>query len=513
MSVLEKDKKAALRREASVEVGEQTREGIMWTALFDGLQFVIRFVGSIILARILFPEDFGLMGLALIVIQLARRLANFGFNMVLVQLKTVKKEHYETVFMINLVLLGGLTAALWFAGGYIAEFFNNERIAPIISVLAVDFLLRAFISVPNAILRRTMLFKKLEQARAVGAFFAILTPVVLALTGFGVWSLVFGYLCGSLAEMVMTMCYARWLPKFKFHFWAFKEVFAFGLWVYIDGYISYGIKKVDFFCVGKFLGAAQLGFYERAFNLMSLPRQRIAVKINNVLFSAYSRIQDQPERIVKAMLRVVTYFSIITLPLMTWMYFVAPSLITVLYGQKWKAVIKPLQIMCLAGVFDTFSLILGPVLLAAGLVGHRTRRKFIHFIILGIFVIVGLQWQIIGVAWATTAASLVQFVLMLQLCVKHLPFTVLQFLKAQKSAFSYSLIQATSLSALILCFRNYISMDSATALLLLSAFSTLVLIVTHKVLKSADIDESINEIYFGIKKFAVRVPIVRWFYV
>jgi len=246
--------------------------------------------------------------------------------------------------------------------------------------------------------------------------------------------------------------------------------------------------------------------------LMSLPRQRIAVKINNVLFSAYSRIQDQPERIVKAMLRVVTYFSIITLPLMTWMYFVAPSLITVLYGQKWKAVIKPLQIMCLAGVFDTFSLILGPVLLAAGLVGHRTRRKFIHFIILGIAVIIGLQWQIIGVAWATTAASFIQFVLMMQLCVKNLPFTVLQFLKAQKSAFCYTLIQATFLSALILCFRNYISMDSATALLLLSAFSTLVLVVTHKVLKSADIDESINEIHFGIKKFAVRVPVVRWFY-
>jgi PST family polysaccharide transporter len=494
--------------EDSMNLSEKTKKGIIWTALFDGVQFIIRFAGSIVLARILFPEDFGLMGIASIVIQFARRLSNFGFAMVLVQRKKIQKEHYDTVFVTNLCLMGVLTIILFFAAPSISDFFENKMVKDVLMVLCIDFILNACISVPTAMLRRNMEFKKLELARTIAKAVEIFSPIIMALSGLGVWSLVFGYLLSHFALLLSLLYFTKWLPKFKFNLWALKEVFAFGVWVYIDGYISYGIKKVDFFTVGKFLGASELGLYERAFNLMSLARHQIGLKVNTVLFSSYSRIQDEQERMIRMLLKVVTYFSIIIYPLMTWMIFAAPSMITLLYGPKWTGVIYPLQIMCLAGIFDTLSLIIGPLLLAKGLVAQRTRRKFIYFIIFGICVMIGVRWGIGGVAWGTTVASFLQLVLMLKLSTNYLPLSIGTFIKAQKSALLYSCLLALSLIGLHWFTQPYFSETSLMALISTTIATVTVLTVLHLILRMKDIDGILKELMADLKKLFTERSLV-----
>ncbi|MCP4111789.1 MAG: lipopolysaccharide biosynthesis protein [Desulfobacteraceae bacterium] len=501
--------KAQHTEKSGDNIAARTKEGILWTVFFDAIQFIIRFCGSIIVARILFPEDFGLMAIISIILQLARRLTNFGFNMVLIQHKEISNKHFETAFVTNLFLMGILVTILFFGAPFIADFFDNNKIELITRVIGFNFILEAFSSVQFAMLRRDMKFKKLESANAISESVAILSPVGFAIAGLGVWSLVFGSILGAITKLAVVTYHTRWIPKFKFYSRAFKDLFAFGAWIYIGSYIKYGINKIDFFIVGKMLNAAQLGFYERAFNLMSFPRIQIAQKLNTVLFSAYSRIQDDNERLVRGLLQIITYVSVITYPLMTWMFFAAPSLITVLFGSRWAPSVYPFQVMCIAGVLDTLTLCLEPILLARGLVGHRTRRDIIYLVILGSCVYFGIRWGINGVAWGTTVASVFRLALMLQISVSNLGISAWKFFRVQISSIIYTSILALVLMLLQFLAKPYFQVDSWIMLICTTVLSGIALISVHFIIRFKDVDEIFQELFAELKKFAAKLPIIK----
>ena len=495
----------------NANIGSKAKKGIFWTIFYDGFQFVFRFFGSIVLARVLFPEDFGLMAIVSIVIQLSRRLTNFGFTMVIVQRKEIQREHLDTVFITNFVLMGILIACLYFFSPAIAEFFNNQKIEPIVKAVGIYFFIAAFTSVPITVLKRQMKFQELAKSNTMGQLVSTAAPVGFALAGFGVWSLVFGLLLGILTELTALLIYSKWFPRFTFHMWALRDVFSFGLWFYIGGFINYGINKVDFFIVGKFINVVQLGFYERAFNLMSLPRNQLALKVNSVMFSTYSRIQDDDTRTVQVIQKMLLYISIITYPLMTWMFFVAPSLILLLFGDKWVATIYPFQIMCIAGVLDTLTLTLYPIALARGLVGNRARRDFIYLIVLTICVIVGSNYGISGVAWGTTCASIFRLSLMMGLVSKALPFTAGRFIRAQRSALVYNCTLIVGLYGSQWIFLHYLDVHSVEMFISMSGVTVVLLLLSHTLIRFKDIDGIIQQTWSDIKglKSGIKSRIAR----
>lgn len=497
------------------DVASQGKQGVFWTALFQSIESVLRFASSIILARVLFPEDFGLMGLASIVIQLARRLTNFGFSTVLVQLKEIKREHYDTVFIMNFTLMAGLAALLFFGAPYYGQFFESENFLDsselqlIIMWLSFDFLIKGLSSVPQAILKRQMKFKELGFAHTVGKFVSLGSTVAFALLGFGVWSLVYGTLLGSFTIKLQVIFYARWLPTFRFRWWAFKDSFSFGLWLYVGAYISYGINKVDYFIIGKFLGPAMLGFYERAFDLMSLPRKRIVRKVNSVFFATYSRLQDDNPRLVRGLLQVTRYLSIISYPFMIWMFFAAPALITNLYGAKWLPTVLPLQIMCISGILDSFTLIFQPLLKAKGWVGNKARRDLLYLVILAGSVYALLPWGIVGVAGGVAVASIIRLGIMLQLTVKRLPMTVLQFFGAMRSAIVYGAIQASVIYGAQILSRPYFTDTSIPMFILVSVLSAITFFGAHMIIRFQDLEEIFQDFFKELRKFARKLPMVK----
>lgn len=486
-------------------IGDKAKQGIIWTFLLNGARFFFSFIGSIILARILFPEDFGLMAIISIVMQLAHRLTNFGFTMVLVQKKELKGEHLDTVFLTNTILMIILISGIYFIAPFAADFFNNEKIDPILKVIGFNFLLLGLTSVPRAVLRRSMRFKELESSNAISKFLGMLASVIFAIAGFGVWSLVFGPLIGSLFVLIALTYYSRWTPKLKFSLSALKDVFSFGLWVYLGSYINYGINKIDFFIIGKLFNAAQLGFYERAFNLMSMPKKQIAIRIGSVMFSAYSRIQDEDERTVEILKKILLYISIVTYPLMVLMFFTAPALIVILYGDKWIASVLPFQIMCIAGILDTLTLVIEPIITARGLVGNRVRRDLIYLIILTLCVYYGANWGIAGVACGTTIASIFRLGLMLNLLGKELPISLLTFFRAQKSAVVYSCINACVLVNAQYFIKSHFSVYSLQTLTSMTLISFLTFIITHLIIRYKDVDDVIKQLLAESKKLkAIR---------
>nr|HQV33511.1 oligosaccharide flippase family protein [Calditrichia bacterium] len=218
---------AQARARQNRDLAKKTKEGAIWTVLFDAVEFVIQTGSSIILARILFPEDYGLMGLASISIQLARRFTNFGFNLVLVQRKTLEKEHLDTVFWTNLGLMVLTTALLVVASPFLSDFFNEPRLTAILIAVSINFIFSAIGGVSQALMKRKMQFKELGLSVNLSNVSGIVLSVVLALMDYGVWSLVYGQLFTSLSQSLMMMGQARWLPRFSFKMWALKDCMSF----------------------------------------------------------------------------------------------------------------------------------------------------------------------------------------------------------------------------------------------------------------------------------------------
>ena len=483
-----------------MDIGKKTKEGIIWIFFLNGFQFLFRFVGSVILARILFPEDFGLMAIIMIAIQLARRLTNFGFTMVLVQRKSAQPEHFQTVFVCNLLLMWLLTCIVFFGAKSISIFFESPKIEPMLKIISFIFIIQSFASVPSAILRRTLRFKELGFSNTVGSFVETISAICFAWFGFGAYSLVYGIVIRNVSQVIMVYCYTKWKPNFKFHLWALKDIFGFGLWVYIASYVNYGINQIDFFLIGKLLGPAQLGFYERAFNLMRLPVNQIGMKIEGILLSSFSRVQDEKERIVKAMLRLINYFSFLSYFLMTWMYFAAPSLIEFLYGSKWSSSSQPLQIMCIAGAVQTITLVLSPVIISQGLIGERTRRNIVYLLVLAVTVYIGLKWGIVGVSIGVTLASMFHLILMLSLAGRRLKFSVWDFFKAQRSAAIYSLLLIIALTISTKMLTSYFPVESWKMLISTIFLTVISLFAIHMTLRFDDVETIFSSIRGEISK-------------
>ena len=489
-------------------LGHQTKQGLLWLSIFNSFEFAIRFGSQIVLARILFPEDFGLMGVIMIIAQFARNTASFGFNQALVQLKNIKKEHYNTVFVFNAGLMILVTATLYFTAPFIADFFNDQRLTPMIKVIAFDFVLRSLFLTQVSELNRKMRFKETLFVSTMRGIVNVVAPIVFALLGYGVWSLVWGYMLGTVVLVIGFNYFCPRLPKIEFHMWALKDIMSFSFWNFINKNVNYLMDNIDRLIIAKWLDVTQLGFYERAYNLRRIPSRQITRKINTVMFPAYSRMQDSPEQTVNAMRKVIKYVSFLSYPLMVWMFFVSPSFVTVTYGTKWQPLIVPLQIMCISGIIIPMSQIFNPILLAMGWVSQRVIIQTIYLTILVAAIAYCVKWGIIGVAWATTLSSTTLLVMTAGYVQRRLSVTTIDLFKAQKSPLVYGLVQIALLVLLHFLTAPFFTIYSWQMLILVSVVSFIGYVGAHFMFRFDDIDDIHQEFMKEAKKFVKKLPLV-----
>ena len=440
------------------------------------------------------------MGVALIVIQLSRRVSELGFNQALVQLKKIKTEHYDTIFVVNSVLGLLIITGILLSAPYLAIFFNDNRLTLIFKVISLEVLLGTFANIPRTVLVRKMKFKELGLADALGSAVLLISPILFALLGFGVWSLVFGNILGSVTMLVFLFRFSKWYPTFNFRIWALKEVYAFGLWTTAGKYLTYCIDNCDKFLIAKFLGVTQLGFYERAGNLLSIPRVQITYNLNRVLFSAYSKIQDDDKRTVNSLYKILNYLALLLYPSMIGMYFLAPSFVTVLYGPKWRPATGPLQLLCFSIVTYSLARALFPVVMARGWVRHGALIQSIYLLVLVGGLILGLKGGINGVALSVSLLSTLLLLFLLVFLRKKIQFTIRKFVLTQKSALIYGSVQIIFLVLLQNVSQKFYPVDSWPMLILVSVVSLLSLVVAHGVFRCKDVDEVIQAAMLKIRK-------------
>ena len=406
--------------------------------------------GTIVLARLLEPEDFGVFGIGLLFVGFATRFGNMGFGLALVQREEIEDAHVSSLFVVNFCLYSATASLLMWTSPAIGNYFDSPLSGDVLFLLAILFFLNPFSTVARALLHRRMQFKATAFAQTLGSSVGVLLAIGFAWSGFGVWSLVYGEYIRSLLDLIVVMFYARWWPNFSYKHSAMKDLFNFGSAIFFKRLLTYGTDKADVFIVGKQLGVVSLGLYEKAHGIMHLAIRELGNRMEPVLFRAFSIMQNDKGRILAGYNKVLLTFSLLSHPIFFGLASVAPSLIYLIYGEKWMPSAIPLQILCFSGPFSLQLKVVTIVMNAMGKVKVETALRAFALILLIIGSVLGSKWGIVGVAVAVTIV-----IGMLSLAV-----TIYFSQLTQLSFFSLLLPQATPMAASVLMYSMVMLVQS-----------------------------------------------------
>jgi len=321
---------------------------LSWKFLERGVTQGIQFVISIILARLLSPSDYGVLALILIFIAIANVFVQSGLNSSLIQKKVVDSVDISSVFYISLGIAGIFYCVLFASAPIIARFYENELLIPVIRVLALTLFPGAFNSIQNAIVSRTMRFKKLFFGSIGAGMLSGLVGIILAYKGLGVWALVFQQLSSQVGITLILWFTVRWRPTFQFSFERVKVLFSFGWKLLVSSLLDTVYRDLRSLIIGKVYSSSMLGFYNRGQHFPQLVVKNINGPIQSVMFPALASQQDYTERVKSMMRRSIVTSSFIVFPMMVGLAVIARPLITLLLTEKWLPAVPFMQMFCLS---------------------------------------------------------------------------------------------------------------------------------------------------------------------
>lgn len=419
--------------------------GVLWSGVSQFSTQLYQFIVMIILARLLFPEDFGVLGMAVIFTGLVQNINELGLSAAIVQKKNITNEHLSTSFWVSLGLGIILFIATVIISPYIANFFKNELVGPVVSVLSIGFIFGACGVVHRSLLQKNIEFKKIAITEISSSIMSGTFSIILAVLGFGVWSLVFGTLLSNFIRVVLLWKVCTWRPSITFDLKSFKELFSFGAHVMGSQFLNYFDSNVDYLLIGKFLSATALGHYTLAYQLSTFPLTKISSIITNVTFPTFSIIQDNNDMLRCAYLKVNKYISIITFPLLTGLMMVSPSFIPIVFGEKWTPMIVPLQILCIAGALKSVGTTVGSILLSKGRSDIQFKWNIFTAIVVPVAVLIGVRHGITGVAIAVTIMSFLLFLVIQSITNNLINLSFFDYFKALCPATAGSILVIISL--------------------------------------------------------------------
>lgn len=333
-------------------VRQETLSGVKWSAIenfsVQGIQFII----GLVMARLLMPEDYGVLGMIGIFIAVSQTFINCGFTAALIRKIDRTQADCSTVFYFNIVMATFFYVLLFFAAPFIAEFFNTPILKSVVRVIAVNLVIDSFSAVHRTQLTIRIDFK--SQAIIALATCLISGGVALysAYTGFGVWALVFQQVLAALLSTICTWWASHWHPSLVFSMSSFKELFAFGSRLLTANLLHTIYMNLTTLAIGKFYSATQLGYYTRGNNFASLPSSNLVGILQRVTFPILSKIQNDEERMLGVYRKYIRITSLPVFFLMCMLVGISKPLILILITEKWANAIIYLQILCFAMMFD-----------------------------------------------------------------------------------------------------------------------------------------------------------------
>lgn len=392
----------------------RTITGMFWMLTGSGLQAVLKIVVISILARLLTPADFGVIGASLVVISFLEIFGKLGLAPAIVQRPDLNETHIKTGQTASIVL-GCLMGLLLFAlAPAMAALFHMQSLEPVVKVLALAFPLKGLATVPEALMQRQMRFREMAAINISSYVLGYATvSIALAALGFGVNALVIGILAQAALTRLSFFFLIRLPSGFSLDRTALRQLLTFGGGMTLSSLGNFFALNLDNIIVGRWLGAEALGIYSRAYQFLMQPTALIGGTIDRVLFSAMGEAQGDGARIDRAYRHSLAIVAMVTLPLSAALVILAPEVIELLLGPRWTSVIVPFQILASCLVCRTGYKPIDAVARVKGMVYRTALRQWLYAAEIATGAFIGHYWGTTGVAAGVTLAITAQYLIMI----------------------------------------------------------------------------------------------------
>lgn len=384
-------------------LGKKVINGMVWTSIERFGTLAIQFIISIAIARILSPEDYGIVGMTAIFMAIADILLNSGFSSALIQKKDRNETDYTTCFYFNVIVGLLLYAILYFSAPFIADFYRVPLLTPVCRVLALGLMLSSLTTSQGAKLRVELKFKQLSVIALATTLFSGVIGLCMAIAGWGVWALVLQMVGGSFLYLIFLEFYTKWLPRGRFSYDSFKYLFSFGSKILCSNIINTIYGNLYTLVIGRVFTPAEVGYYNRANNFANLPSQTLLGTVMKVAYPIMSEIQDDNVRLTWAYKKFLRLPLFILYPILAGFVALAEPLIVALIGEKWLPCVPYLQILSVGCLFTPLTHINLNILYVKGrtdlVLKLEVIKKTIAFSILFATIQFGIVWLIVGKAF------------------------------------------------------------------------------------------------------------------
>lgn len=336
---------------------EKTISGMSWSFVDNMVQQIVQLIFQIILARLLVPADFGLIGMITVFTSFSLVLVESGLIKALIREKESSQDDYSTVFIFNFLVSVTLYLIIFMSANMISKFFNEPQLVNIVRVLSLIIVINALSLVQQAMLIKKIDFKIQTKITFISSFISGLIAIFLAFKGYGVWSLVIKMVLMQLIRLVLLLSIIRWKPSLRFNVTSFKRLYSFGWRILLGSVLTNIYQNIYYLIIGKGFSTVVLGLYTKSNSLAIMAGSSISMPIDKVSYPVLSRIQDDDVRLKRAYKTFAKHLAYINFPVMLGLAAVAPSLIPLILGAQWIPAIPYFQILCIANMINPLHLI------------------------------------------------------------------------------------------------------------------------------------------------------------
>lgn len=392
-----------------MSLGDNIFSGALWS-LFERISTqLVQFVLGIFLARLLLPQDYGLLGLLLVFIVISQVFIDSGFTKALIQKKDRDEDDISTVFIFNLLISLVCYVILWFISPLIADFYEIPQLTILLKVLALSLILNALFIVPATLVTIELDFKLIAKVNLIAVLISGGAAVYLAYIGLGVWSLVWQTLLKSVVTGFLLWYFTKWKPSWKFSKASFKQLFSYGSKLLIGSLMNTTVSNVSSLFIAKIISAKELGFYTQGIQFTDLIFRTINAMVDKILLPSLSKIQDQKEVLISYTKKIIKIVTIFITPIFFILIVVAEPLIKVLLTDKWLPVVPIIQIFAVSRLITIICGINVNLLYVLGRTDLALKQQYYKIPIRLVLLLAALKFGIVYVALAELTATLIHY--------------------------------------------------------------------------------------------------------
>jgi teichuronic acid exporter len=389
----------------------KTLHGFVWSFIeaigMRGMQFVV----GIVLARLLLPEQFGLIGMVSIFIAVCQSLVDSGFGLALIQKQEMTQTDISSIFYFNLLL--GLIAAfvLWIAAPWIAAFYKQPVLIPLVRALTITIVINSFGMMQNTVLTKEIKFKTIAIVSLIASMSSGIIGIFLALRGFGVWSLAIQQIFAVFVSTFSLWLFNPWRPALLFSFDSLRNLFGYGSRMLASGLLNQVFNNLYFVVIGKWFSAIDLGYFGRAKILVDLPTHTLSGIVGRVIFPVLTIIQEDRERVKQTLKKIIAILMFVNFPLMIGLAVCARPFVLAVLTEKWIDCVQYLQLICLSGLLLPLEMMNSTVLKALGRANSVLMINVVHKVMVIINILIAVFFGISAMIYGLIATSIISYCL------------------------------------------------------------------------------------------------------